>query len=285
MTLIAYKGRPSLGAPRTEPYGRNSRIRLPPWVFDAEALSGPGMGYPGFGQPAVRQSVHVCPRRSILLAAPAQGAAPEFDDMVTECREGTTVGGHGVVGEEAPHHRPQPSSLFRDVLVPASPKVLTDFQQLRLLPVTPRVSSQQKAAPPRSWADMGEAEVVEGLRSAIPSCGPIGRGMSAELNQPGFVGVQLQVEFRHPDAQVCQESLGIGSVFKTNDDVVGVSHHDHRTSRMTSQPLFGPQIVDVMKIDVRQQRRDDSPLRGALRHRLPYPFLHHAGFQPFTNQA
>jgi hypothetical protein len=36
---------------------------------------------------------------------------------------------------------------------------------------------------------MGEVEEVEGLRFTIPSFGPIGRGMSAELNQPGLVGV------------------------------------------------------------------------------------------------
>src|SRR5271170_3906972 len=113
-----YKGRPLLGAPRTEPYVRHSRIRLPPWVFDAEALSRPGMGYPGFGQPAVRQPVHVGPRRSILLAAPAQGAPPEFDDVAAERRRGPVVGGYGVVGEEAPHHCPQPTALLGNVLVP-----------------------------------------------------------------------------------------------------------------------------------------------------------------------
>ena len=135
------------------------------------------MGYPGFGQPAVRQSVHVGPRRSILLAAPEQGAPPEFDHMVAKGREGARVGGHGVVGEEAPHRAAWPSSLFSNVLVPASPKVLRDFQQLRLLPVTPRVARQQEATPPRSRADVGEAEEVEGPRFAVPSLGPVGRGM------------------------------------------------------------------------------------------------------------
>ena len=108
------------------------------------------MGYPGFGQPAIRQPVHVGPRRSILLAAPEQGAPPEFDDMVAECREGTGVGGDGVVGEEASHHAAQPLTLFSDALVPSAPEVLRDFQQLRLFAVTPRVAGQQKATPPRS---------------------------------------------------------------------------------------------------------------------------------------
>src|ERR1700722_14016408 len=126
------------------------------------------MGYPGFGQPAIRQPVHVGPRRSILLAAPAQGAAPEFNDVVAERREGTVVGGYGVVGEEAPHHATQPSALLGHVLVPASPKVLADFQQLRLLPVPPRMTGQLEATPPRPRAYVSEAEEVEGLRFAGP---------------------------------------------------------------------------------------------------------------------
>jgi hypothetical protein len=47
---------------------------------------------------------------------------------------------------------------------------------------------------------MGEAKEVEGLRLAVPALGPIGRGVSAEFNQPGLVRVQFQFEFRHPDA-------------------------------------------------------------------------------------
>ena len=86
------------------------------------------MGYPGFGQPAIRQPVHVCPRRSVLLAAPEQGATPEFDDMVAECRESTKVGGYGVVGEEASHHTAQPLSLLGNILVPPAPEVFRDFQ-------------------------------------------------------------------------------------------------------------------------------------------------------------
>jgi hypothetical protein len=106
------------------------------------------MGYLGFGQqPAIRQPVHVGPHRSILLAAPAQGAPPEFDDIVAECQKGAIVGGQGVIGEEAPHRTAQLSSLFSNVLVPESPEVLRYFQQLRLFPITPCVAGQQKAAP------------------------------------------------------------------------------------------------------------------------------------------
>jgi hypothetical protein len=42
-------------------------------------------------------------------------------------------------------------------------------------------------------------------------------------------------------------------MLKANDGVVSISHHDHGAVRMASPPLPGPQIVDVMKVDVRQQ--------------------------------
>jgi hypothetical protein len=48
--------------------------------------------------------------------------------ILAERREGTRVGGHGLVGKEAPHHRPQPLSLLGDVLVPAPLEVLSNLQ-------------------------------------------------------------------------------------------------------------------------------------------------------------
>ena len=87
--------------------------------------------------------------RSLWLP-PAQDAPPEFDDRVAERREGTRVGGHGVVCEEAPYHAAQPSTLLGHVLVAASPEVLSYFQQLRLFPITPRVAAQHEVTPPRA---------------------------------------------------------------------------------------------------------------------------------------
>jgi hypothetical protein len=67
--------------------------------------------------------------------------------ILAERREGTRVGGHGLVGKEAPHHRPQPLSLLGDVLVPAPLEVLSNLQQLRRLAVTSRMAASRK--PPR----------------------------------------------------------------------------------------------------------------------------------------
>src|ERR1700730_11473151 len=50
----------SLAAP--ESYVRLSRIRLPPWVCDGEAIARPRMEDDGFREPVVRQLRHPCPR-------------------------------------------------------------------------------------------------------------------------------------------------------------------------------------------------------------------------------
>src|SRR5277367_2272999 len=120
--------------------------------------------------------------------------------MMAERREGTRVGGHGVVGKEAPHHRPQLLSLPGDILVPAPPEVFRNFQQLRHLTVPSRMTGQQEATPPRSRADVREPQEVEGPWLTLPARRSRGRGPSTELDQTGLVRVQLQGELRHPVA-------------------------------------------------------------------------------------
>src|SRR5580692_4778051 len=69
--------------PRTEPDVRHSRIRLPPWMFDGEALVGPGVRNAWPWQPLVRELVDPVPPGAVLLAAPGQRAHPEHHDVGT----------------------------------------------------------------------------------------------------------------------------------------------------------------------------------------------------------
>src|ERR1700738_4125774 len=74
-TLATYKGHPLLNAPRSDPYGRDSRIRLPPRVFDAEAVRRPRMedllllvapcSYPYAIPPRCRVAPALCPGRAL----------------------------------------------------------------------------------------------------------------------------------------------------------------------------------------------------------------------------
>src|SRR6266481_9455528 len=103
------KGRPLPGAPRTEPYERLSRIRLPPRVFDGEAIAWPGVADFGFGEPVVGQLDHALPREVVPLAAAPERAQPRSDDPVAEARQCAAIGRHCMVVEEAGHDLLQPS--------------------------------------------------------------------------------------------------------------------------------------------------------------------------------
>src|SRR5437879_7396738 len=78
-------------APRTEPYVRLSRIRLPPRVSDGKANARPGMQDGRFREPGVCELRHPCPRDPILLAATPQRAPPKLDNVVPEHVKCTTV--------------------------------------------------------------------------------------------------------------------------------------------------------------------------------------------------
>src|SRR3979490_2331893 len=132
---------------------------------------------------------------------------------------------------------------------------------------------------------MGEAEEVERLRLAKPRPPPPPRPPAAELDQTGLVRMQGQRKLRQPIPQFRLEPLGIGLVLKAGNDVVGIAHQDDVSLGMVAQPPPGPQIEDVMQVDVRQQGRGNLNL-GSARLRLAHlPVLHHPGLQPFADQA
>ena len=64
-----------------------SGTRLPPRVFDREALLGPRMKDSGPGEKVIRQLRDPSPGRAVLLTAPPERAAPEVDDPKTERAE------------------------------------------------------------------------------------------------------------------------------------------------------------------------------------------------------
>ena len=113
-------------------------------------------------------------------------------------------------------------------------------------------------------ADVREAQEVERLRlpeaTRLPSLG----GEPPELDQPRLVGVQLQAELREPLAKISEEPLGVLTMLEADDEVVSEAHDDHVTVRVAPSPLVGPQVKDVVQVDVCEQRRNRCPLRRSL---------------------
>src|SRR5262249_13317116 len=74
-----------------DPDEPNSSIRLLPWVFDGEALIGPGMKDAWRGKPVVGQFRHPIPREAVLLAAAPERSTPEVGHVMPERRERPTL--------------------------------------------------------------------------------------------------------------------------------------------------------------------------------------------------
>src|SRR5450631_3631434 len=66
------------GATRTDPYGPNSGIRLPPWVSNGEATLWSRMKDSRFREPVVGQPLDPLPGRPVFLAPLPERAPPEI---------------------------------------------------------------------------------------------------------------------------------------------------------------------------------------------------------------
>src|SRR5512142_1229614 len=106
---------------------------------------------------------------------------------------------------------------------------------------------------------------IERLRLPGAPLLPVRGGEPPELDQPRLARVQLQGEPREPLAEIPQELPGVSQMLEPGDEVVGETHDDHVAARVPPPPPLGPQVKDIVEVDVRQQRGYRCPLRRALR--------------------
>ena len=106
-------------------------------------------------------------------------------------------------------------------------------------------------------------------------------GEPSELDQPCLVGLQLQAELRESLAKVGEEPLGVTVLLEPHEEVIGVAHDDHVAVRVPTSPLLGPQVEDVVQVDVGEQRRNRCPLRRSRPRLRPLPVLDNSCSQPF----
>ena len=147
-----------------------------------------------------------------------------------------------------------------------------------------RLAPQPEPPASRRQAVVREPEEVEGVRAPFASCAAARSGEPAELDEAGFVGVQLQGERGQPRLQVAQKPLCIPLVLESDHEIIGVTHDDGVTDRSGAPFLLEPQVEDVVQVDVRQNRRDNRALRGAPQVIPPFALFHDAGIEPLDNQ-
>src|SRR5215475_144096 len=76
--------------------------------------------------------------------------------------------------------------------------------------------------------------------------------------------MQRQRELLQPRAHDLQEASGLGLVLESDDEIVGIAHDDHVARGLTPAPALGPEIEDVVQVDVGKKRRYHRPLPGPL---------------------
>jgi hypothetical protein len=92
------------GAPRTDPYGRYSRIRLLPWMSGVKTHGGPRVKDFGRRNPRHANSRVTIPGDSVPVAASPKRTKPHSNYLSTEGFKTPDVARHRVVVEIAAYH-------------------------------------------------------------------------------------------------------------------------------------------------------------------------------------
>ena len=158
------------------------------------------------------------------------------------------------------HHACQPPPLIRDREIPAALELVMNLPELGPHPFRLGLTPDPEPPAPPGRADVREPEEGERLWLAqTPRPTTFGR-VTAELDQPRLVRVQFQPEPREPLTKSAKEPVGVVPMFEPDGEIVSEAHDDDIATRLVVPPPVGPQVEDVVQVDVREQRRRRCPL-------------------------
>jgi hypothetical protein len=85
--------------------------------------------------------------------------------------------------------------------------------------------------------------------------------------------------------QVAQKLLGVVFVLEADNAIVTVPHDDDVSPCVPAAPLGGPELKDIVQVQVRQAWTCATPLRRPFLLLSPVPILQHARLEPLTDVA
>ena len=217
------------------------------------------MSDPRLREIELRAAAVLLPRQLSLLAAAPKRPPPVPEDFLVEGRHRAHVIGHSEVVEVPLKHRAEPAPLIPQLLVPTPLELNLELLQLGRHPLAYRVAPNDEVSPAIHATDVREPEEVECLRFALSPPSTIRRCVAPKLQQAGLRGVKLQTEFAQTLLQLAQEAFRFPAMLEPDHEVVRVADYDDISLGMAPTPAVCPQIEDVMKIDIRQQRGRRSP--------------------------
>lgn len=174
--------------------------------------------------------------------------------MIAQCPQCPGIRGHRVVGEVTRDHTPQPPTLGRYGIVHADTQLRFDLLKCCSHTVAPSLALKLKGSTPGLAADEDKAQEGKGFWRAQAKPLSPRRRKAAKLHQPSFLPVKLERELLEPLPHRVPESPSISFVLKADHDVIGVTHDDDIACGFAPSPLHGPEIEDVVKVGVCQQR-------------------------------
>ncbi len=204
----------------------------------------------GGREPSFRVAAYPLPGEAVSLAAAPERPVPEPHDLVAEGHHLVDVAGHGVVGEMASHHAREPASLHFEGPMASSHQQGSHLAQLRRHSLRDRLSQQQEAPVLGRRAVVREAQELERLRPAEAPLPALSDGKPSTADQARLLGIEPQPKLGQTLRQVSLEPLGVRAMLKPQHYVVGVPDDEHITAGVPPAPLLGPQIEDVMQVDI-----------------------------------
>src|SRR5262245_3142810 len=176
--------------------------------------------------------------------------------------------------------------------MPSLPHLLLNFLELRPHAVASGFPFDLELSAAACSADEGEAQKVEGLRFSEPrnahhlghwakaACG--GLDPDPAIRARGTCPHLLCSKAASSWLSLLHGSLLFAPSWRT---VVRIAHDDHPAGDASLPPPVDPQIVDVVEVDVRQQRADDSALRRPLLRLDQLVFFENPCCQPLADQS
>jgi hypothetical protein len=239
----------------------------------------------GWRQPLGGQGVYPLPRDTMTLAAPSECVTPIAEYTFPEHLQHAQVARHPLIPIVPPEHTLEPRPELPDGPVHPLPQGLFDLLQRRAEPLGDCLAPDRKLARPRLTADVRQAEEVEGLRfSLAPPPAPV-TCPPPKVKEACLVRGQLHVEPVEALPQVAQALLSAVFVLEADDEVVTVAHADDVSPCVPAAPLGGPEVKDIVQVEVRQERTCAPPLGRPFRLRSPLPILQHACLEPLAHVA
>ena len=236
-------------------------------------------------KPTLDMMLHSTPRQLGFLAPALQRAVPEMTDVMPECTQGSLVHRHTVVAHVSTNDRSEPLALVGNWMMHAASQLEFYFEKFRSHLLLNRLPKNRKLSVlQRSPTDVSEAEEVERFWFPETTLLSVMSRKATELQNSRFLRVKFKTELEHTLLQTRQKLLSLRLMFKADNEIVSPSHDHHVTARFVLHSLFGPKIQDVVKVYIRKQRANGTPLRHTFFRLGSLAVQHDSGLQPFLDQ-